>query len=259
MYKRGVWLGTRRIGGGVARHWAIKVGNSWYELDGDGVANKGEGTNTINGGIRNAFGHLIDPCGKPTFGEYSRSGAGSFLRLVTTTFKLEKEIHEFNQGWLQNNPDYHMLASNCQKYATEVAKFLSEDGCFRLLIPEGGTIAYAAGPGAYTIGTDGTHVAVASTGKASAGDVIFVEVEGPNAGVAAGNGNNEAYVGAMAKAALARVEARLGPARLRFEPNVDTGVGIIDGNLEIKLLGIGFSVGSNGIGISTFFGGINVG
>ena len=75
--KRDVWLGTRRIGLGLARHWAIKVAESWYEIDSAGMANKGE-TNTINGGVINDFGCLLDACGKPTYGKYSRSGAGSF-------------------------------------------------------------------------------------------------------------------------------------------------------------------------------------
>ena len=181
------------------------------------------------------------------------------MKLITTTYKTDEEIKEFIGIWLKEHPTYHLLVTNCQKFVAELAEFLSEDGSFRLTMPAAGTTAYAVGPGAHTIGLNGTHVAVATSGKVSAGSFVAVEAEGPNCAAIAGNLRNSAYAGAMAKVSLFRVETQVGIARVRIEPNLDTGVGIIDGNLEVKLLGLGFSVGSNGLGLSNGLFAVNIG
>ncbi len=42
-----------------------------------------------------------------------------------------------------------------------------------------------------------------------------------------------------------------------FEPNVNTGVGARNGNLEAHLLGFGGKVGADGVEINTPIGGVN--
>ena len=72
--QREVWLGTKDISYGmrIAHHWAIKVGDFWYEIDGTGK--RDDGPNTINKGKP----------GKGYKGVTSKQGAGIFLRISTT-------------------------------------------------------------------------------------------------------------------------------------------------------------------------------
>ena len=44
-----------------------------------------------------------------------------------------------------------------------------------------------------------------------------------------------------------------------MEPNLNTGIGVRDGNLNVKILGFGFSIGEKGAGAHTPLGGAGVG
>lgn len=44
-----------------------------------------------------------------------------------------------------------------------------------------------------------------------------------------------------------------------FEPNINTGVGVRNGNFEVHLLGFGFKVGADGFEVNTPIGGVNAG
>jgi len=255
MVKREVWLGTRGIAGKTLTHWAIKVGDSWYEIDGAGKKNKGD-ANTINGGM-NRNGRF-DCLGAPTYGTYYSRSRAERQQLICTTHRSDHEIEQFNRRWLRNNPTYGVIGANCQKYVIELAEYLSEDGYVNLPVPEGGEFFYANGPGAFASDNGNRFVSSATTGKVSANGLLVVgtEVEGPSGAVCAGLDND--YAGAMVRGSLGRAEVRAGPVRARVEPNIDTGLGIIDGNAEVKLLGFGGSIGSKGLGISTPFGGFNL-
>jgi hypothetical protein len=64
-----------------------------------------------------------------------------------------------------------------------------------------------------------------------------------------------AWVGASP---LGRAEVSLGPlVGVHVEPNLNTGVGVRDGNLDVHLLGAGVRVGADGLEINTPLGGVS--
>ena len=93
----------------------------------------------------------------------------------------------------------------------------------------------------------GYNEARATTGKAGAQwTVLGVEAEGPNAQAGANWDPTRGNAGAFANAALGRAELQvLRGTPLGFvasiEPNLNTGIGLRDGKLEVKVLGFGFS------------------
>ena len=64
--------------------------------------------------------------------------------------------------------------------------------------------------------------------------------------------------GAWANASLGRVEASLGPVGVHLDVNVNTGVGLRGGNLDVHVLGFGGKCGVDGITIDTPFGGFKI-
>ena len=66
----------------------------------------------------------------------------------------------------------------------------------------------------------------------------------------AGNG-----VGAWANASLIRGEVSAGPVGVHADLNVNTGLGVRGGNLDVHLLGFGTKVGADGVTIDTPLGG----
>ena len=77
---------------------------------------------------------------------------------------------------------------------------------------------------------------------------------GPSAQASAGFG---AWAGGLG-ASLVRAEANLGPVGgVHLEPNLNTGAGVRDGNLDVHLLGFGTRIGAHGLEINTPIGGVN--
>ena len=70
-------------------------------------------------------------------------------------------------------------------------------------------------------------------GKAGAQWGIFAaEAEGPMASAGA-IANNDGF-GAFTEASLGRAEGKVGPVRARLEPNINTGIGIKDGQFSVR-------------------------
>jgi len=112
------------------------------------------------------------------------------------------------------------------------------------------------GPSAWCVDTSDIGFAEATTGRVEVQDGIFnAQAEGPSARARALCG--EGGIGAFAEASLGRAEANLGPLGLRLEPNVNTGIGVQNGNVEANLLGFGFAVGQDGGRLNTPVGGLN--
>ena len=44
----------------------------------------------------------------------------------------------------------------------------------------------------------------------------------------------------------------------RIEPNINTGAGLRQGNLQVKVLGFGGAIGKDGLGLSTPLGGVSL-
>jgi len=111
----------------------------------------------------------------------------------------------------------------------------------------------AGGPGADAVSDGNTALARATVGRVD-GQLGFVAVgaEGPNAGAQARLGNGEAYAGVQAS--LVCAELKDGPLAIRFEPNVNTGAGVRNGNVEGSLVGFGGAIGKDGVSIKTPIG-----
>ncbi|MCI4384624.1 hypothetical protein PGIGA_G00040880, partial [Pangasianodon gigas] len=93
-------------------------------------------------------------------------------------------------------------------------------------------------------------VAEAGVGRAGASWSIFsAEAKGPNASAKAEADILEAR--AMAQAELGSVSASAGPVEAKLGLGIDTGVKVNPGNVELKLLGTGLTLGST-MGISLF-------
>ncbi|XP_056324305.1 uncharacterized protein si:ch73-106k19.5 [Danio aesculapii] len=85
--------------------------------------------------------------------------------------------------------------------------------------------------------------AEAGVGRARAEYSVFdAEAKGPNASAGA-EASTALTAGAMARAEIGSVSANAGPVGVKLGLGVDTGASIGVDGLEVKVLGIGFSVG----------------
>ena len=92
----------------TVHHWAVQVGNTWYEIDGDFLEKKGNGKlNRI----------------ATTHGKVAKSGAGRFGGdFVGKTTKSDAYIKYFCREWVSNNPTYNVFSENCQKFAIDLIR-----------------------------------------------------------------------------------------------------------------------------------------
>lgn len=237
MTKRSVQIGRKPLAACFAHHWAIKIGDTWYEIEGASKSDS-DAPNKIN-----------DSYGSESAGGAVLIGGG----LVGSTNKTDEQIRIFNEKWLRNHPKYDFKSDNCQLFATELAIWVT-DGCCKLPKMQAGHGGNAHGPSAFADAKDGDARAYAGSGHAEAqGNVFRAAVNGPEAGAQALCG--KAGFGAFGDASLGKAEVGIGGARVRYEPNVNTGIGVRQGNFEANLLGTGFKVGNDGIGINTPMGG----
>lgn len=234
-----VVLGRKILVPYVATHWAVKVGDTWYEVEG-ASKNDSNKENKI----------------KTSYGSVAASGAAPIGGgLVGTTTKTTAQIESWKQQWLHRNPYYDFTTTNCQKFVKEFCDFLC-DGTAKLIKMEAGTRGYGQAPGAWSAAEDGTAAAEATAGLAEAQHGIAnAQAEGPSARARALCGR-EGF-GAFAEASAGRAEGNLGPIGVRLEPNINTGAGMRNGNLEGNLLGFGGAVGQDGVRINTPLGGAN--
>ena len=93
---------------GLVHHWAVQVGNTWYEIDGDfGEKNGDRKVNKI----------------ATTHGKVAKSGACSLVgEFVGKTTKSDEEIENFYREWVSNNPTYGAFSENCQKFAIDLIR-----------------------------------------------------------------------------------------------------------------------------------------
>jgi len=102
---RSVRIGKYKIANGAgAEHWAICVGNTWYEVSGAKLHHVGK-PNEINKHDDDSFyTHSVTYCG--------------------TTHRTDREIEQFNNEWLQKHKHYNITKGNCQLYVREMKAFL---------------------------------------------------------------------------------------------------------------------------------------
>jgi hypothetical protein len=243
---RTIKLGRKPVVWPVASHWAIKVGGTWYEIE--------KSSQKDEHGHRNL---VIRSCS-----DQAASSAGSLGgEIVGETTKSDDEIYAFINRWLSRHPYYDALAHNCQMFAYELVVFLTDGGNFRLphsfdsaVTPPG--LANSRQPDAFAVVEDGIAIAHAGTGEIrdSIGPVGAM-YRGPSCELAAVAGPGlGAWVGASP---LGRAELNWGPvAGVHVEPNLNTGVGVRDGNLDVHLFGFGGRFGADGLEVNTPLGGV---
>ena len=224
-----------------ALHWAVKVGPVWYEIAPD---RKGK-TNQID----------------RSYGDAAESGAGSLGgEIVGQTSKSDGEIDRFIENWLKQNPRYYVFADNCQKFAYEFIVFLTDGVNFRL--PHRFDAALTAKglsmkEDSFVINEGGNAIARIGTGETRASAGYFNAMyRGPayEAQAVAGPGVG-AWVGASP---VGRAEVNLGSlGGIHLEPNLNTGLGLRDGNLDVHLAGFGVRAGADGLEVNTPLGGVN--
>jgi hypothetical protein len=236
----------RKNAGWPALHCAVKVGSVWYEI-------MGKGGDSVEKGGCNAVHR--------NSGDAADSGAGSLGgEIVGETTKSDWAIDSFIQDWLTRNETYSIWDDNCQKFAYEFIYFLTDGVNFRLphrfdaaLTAQGLTLDVNS----FAVNKDGIAIARVGMGetRASAGPLnTMYRAPSAEASVVAGAG-----LGAWAGVSpLGRAEVNLGPlVGAHFEPNLNTGLGVRDGNLDVHVLGFGTRIGADGLEINTLLGGVN--
>jgi hypothetical protein len=100
---RAVKLGRKAMSGTpLAYHWAVKVGNTWYEI-------QGKGENKINY-VQTMSAILAGLLGDELVGE---------------TDATDSQINVWIEEWRSRNPDYNILLDNCQTFAYEFMDWLT--------------------------------------------------------------------------------------------------------------------------------------
>jgi len=107
--QRQVHFGEKPLGLG-AKHWALQVGDMWYEIQGTGLKEKGSE-------------NIIEVFKGPK----AKSGAEP-VYLLGTTMKTDEQIEEFNDTYKKNHPTYSLIFDNCQTYVYDLFEFLMKDG-----------------------------------------------------------------------------------------------------------------------------------
>ena len=252
MEKRLVWTERVWMGGKAAfirgDHWAVRIGvngEDCHEVSQTGKSLKQTGV--LN--IRSSKNEPI----KGT------------LALAGVTMRTDEDIHEFNKLWNKKYEKYKLLSTNCQKFARDLLEFLVggsyQPPCplpqaslekissnFPFLLWDSvykSNILSQASVGSWfcTNGhfeaeskSVGFRVRKQSAGKAGVIFVVFgVEVEGPKLSKGIFTKPHFGNLGPFAEASLFRIEAKIVPLRVRFEPNLNSGVGMKDGQGQVSL------------------------
>jgi len=233
-----VKLGRKWVGGfgeypTFVHHWAVQVHGCWYEIGTDGRG-KGQKKNKI----------------ERRHGDQAKSGAGRFGgEVVGRTNKTDDEIKCFNDDWLADNPKYSFTAANCQKYALDFIRWLT-DNKYRLRHePEAGDIRADDVKKTIAVNTEEEAFAAAHVfkGQVAKGPVsLQSEALSADAEVVCGPG-----VGAWANATLLESKVKAGPVGVKGGLNVKTGAGVHGGNLDVHILGFGVKAGADGLAINT--------
>ena len=239
---RAVKLGRKAmLGTPVAYHWAVKVGNTWYEID----------VEKSNGKIKNYI--------KNQDGFAAASSAGALGgELVGETDATDSQISLWIGEWLSRNPDYNILSDNCQTFAYEFMDWLT-NGNFSVshrFNAARENMPLKKGFKRFAREEDGNAIARYTTSEVrkSAG-VFSVSTRSIHAQAQAVAGPG---LGAWADASAFKVEAAYGNVvGVHIEPNVNTGAGIRNGNLDVHLLGFGGKIGADGIEVDTPLGGVS--
>jgi len=238
---RAVILGKKILAPYLATHWALKIGDTWYDVPGASKSEKGAPNK-----IQKSYGRAAASGAVPL-------GGGT----VGNTGKSDQEILAFCRQWEREHPTYDVIQSNCQMFATDLAYWACEGAC-DMPPMESGNATISRKGGAFAVCENGAAKAHANTGHVEGRRAwLSGAVDGPRAGVDARAG--EQGLGAFADASWVRAEGRSGVVGAHLDLNVNTGAGMRNGNAEASLLGFGVKVGVNGLSLNTPLGGLSFG
>lgn len=230
-----------------ALHWAVKVGEVWYEIEGKGAIGDPETNNTV---ARNT-------------GFAATSGTGlDGGNLVGETYKTDSEIEVFISFWLNEYPLYNVFSTNCQCFAYEFVYFLTNGVNFRLPYRLDASVLKSVlvwqTNFCYVV-ESGVRLARLVMGGEARGSVghfhalyraPYAETVTIRRGISLGGWCNLSPLG--------RAELNVGTlVGVHVEPNVNTGIGLRDGNVDVHLIGYGVRVGADGVEINTPVGGVS--
>ena len=246
---RYVKLGRRKIWSsvGLATHWAVAVGRkktwTWYEIELPDGGKGSKGTEVVK-----------------NTGRTSKSGAGYFGgEIVGKTTKTDAQIEDFIAGYQRSNPDYDLWSTNCQQFAVQLIRDLTEE-IYRLKhLPDAAENGRSVLGKRITVAHNGQSFASGHVAKidVTAGPLsvegTFLSAEYEAISAISGHG-----FGAWADTELVKLEADLGPlAGAHVGLNANTGAGVRGGNLDVHLLGFGGKIGADGVAIDTPIGGVH--
>ena len=103
----------------VIQHWAVKVGDTWLEIE------------------RGAHLEAENVVTKTT-GEVAPSGACYYGgESVGWTSRTWEEIDQFTSDWINKHPDYLVFADNCRGFSTDLVHWLTESDTlpFQIITP----------------------------------------------------------------------------------------------------------------------------
>lgn len=206
----------------VAQHWIVQVGGHKYQAgscDGLNPADSTPASRSLDG----------------------RSKAGE-------TSKTDEEIQAFIERWNEHGGgarEYNLVTNSCQTFAVKLVHFLC-GGSGKL--PQAAGVQFAADSEHFVASAGFGEVAAVSYGGAK------VALAAPNASVHEIRGQG-GFIQAEAFKAEAGTDTALGRVGAHISPNLNTGGGVRNGNLEATFLGTGARVGRDGIGIRTPLGG----
>ena len=245
---RYVKLGRKPLSIGVGHHWAVKVESSsssgcWYEI----LGKSGNSGNTDQNEIGRSYSRAAN------------SGAGTWGgSTVGKTTKSDEEIDDFISKWLSQNPEYGVYEANCQKFAIEFIAWLTDDNYNIKTAFDAGKVRNISNSLTHAVDRNGTAYACASLGEErhAIGPLSAVG-RLPTAQAGVSNGTEGLY--AFAEASAIRIESNYGNVvGAHVDVNVNTGLGIRNGNAEAHLLGFGGRVGTDGVEVNTPLGGVRI-
>lgn len=237
--RRAVAIGTKSSAGGFYMHWAVRVGKismTWYEMQ-----------SRRNGRKRMKGGASVIAIKE---GDTASSGTTGAVVIGSTT-RTQDEINAFCEDWTEKHPTYSYFTINCQTFAHNFVEFLCGDNHAPLPPMEAGKKTRAVGCHFWPSIRSGGVVA-------KGGAIGRVEVQhGPLKAAAAGPAGSATAVSPKGKGLFGGYKASLFEAEagihrvasIRIRPNVDSEIGVKDGQFHLSLLGLGFSIGIRG-GIS---------
>jgi len=207
----------------VAQHWIVQVGGHNYQA--------GRCDDDLN------------PA-EPTPAPRSLAGCSK----AGETSKTDEEIQAFIKWWNKHGGGtrkYNLVTNSCQTFAVHFVHFLCGGNG---KIPQPAGVQFAANKEHFVASAGFGEVAAVSY------DGAKVALSAPNASVHAISGQG-GFVQAEAFKAEAGTDTALGRVGVHISPNLNTGGGVRNGNLEATVFGTGARLGRDGVGIRTPIGG----